>query len=293
MWNISGKTVVVTGATSGIGLEAAVVLARAGARTVLVGRDAAKTQRSLDDVKARSGSTNVESAACDFSSQASTRALAADLLARFPRIDVLVNNAGLVNAERSVTVDGIETTFAVNHLGYFLLTTLLAERLLASAPARVVNVSSTGHYRGTMDFDDLGFERGYQIMRAYTRSKLGNVLFTNELARRWANKGVTVNALHPGGVATNIWSRAPGWTQPILSVVKKLILITPEQGAETITYLAMSPEVEGKTGLYFDKNRPKTAAKLGLDEAVAKRLWDVSAKLVHLTAAESSATAPV
>jgi retinol dehydrogenase-14 len=268
MSTMAGKTVVISGGTSGIGLEAA-----------------EKTRRSVRDIAARAGAGAglVESALCDFASEAAIRALARELLARCPRIDVLVNNAGLVNNERTVTVDGIETTFAVNHLGYFLLTNLLAERLLASAPARVVNVSSAGHYRGTMPLSDLGFERGgYQIMRAYTRSKLGNVLFTNELARRFTGKGVTVNALHPGGVATNIWSRAPAWSQPILALVKMFFLITPEEGARTITYLAMSPEVLGKTGLYYEKNKPKPAAKLALDETLAAQLWDVSAKMVGL-----------
>jgi NAD(P)-dependent dehydrogenase (short-subunit alcohol dehydrogenase family) len=133
-----------------------------------------------------------------------------------------------------------------------------------------------------MDLEDLGFEKGYQIMRAYSRSKLGNVLLMRELAERWKDKGVTVNALHPGGVATNIWSGAPGWTKPILAVATRLFMLTPAEGAETITYLAMSPEVEGKTGLYFHKNKPKDIAKLARDPALAKRLWDVSAKMVGL-----------
>lgn len=281
---MKGKTVLVTGATNGIGLEAAVVFAQAGAQVVMVGRDAGRTAAAVAQVKERSGSATVESLLCDFSSQESIRQLASNYRAKHRRLDLLVNNAGTVSASRTVTTDGLETTFAVNHLGYYLLTRLLLDLIQASAPARIVNVSSAGHYRGTMDFADLGYERGYSIMGAYTRSKLGNVLFTRKLARALEGKGVTVNALHPGGVATNIWSGAPGWSMPLLAVAKKLFMITPAQGAQTITYLAMSPEVEGKTGLYFEKNRPKQAAKLALDDALADKLWSESARLVKLDA---------
>lgn len=283
--SLDGKTALISGATNGIGFEAAVVLAREGASLVIVGRDAARTAESLAEVKRRSGSSSVESLLCDFSSQASIRRLAADFRARHQRLDLLVNNAGTVNLERRLTADGIEQTFAVNHLGYFLLTNLLLDLLVASAPARVVNVASTVHYQGKLDFDDLGYERGYKIFRAYARSKLGNVLFTRKLARRLEGKGVTVNALHPGAVATNIWnSSVPAWTQPILAVLKKLSMITPEQGAQAITYLATSPEVEGKSGLYFEKNRVKAPSRLAQDDALADRLWSESARLVKLPA---------
>ncbi len=222
---------------------------------------------------------------CDFSSQESIRKLAADYRAQEKRLDILVNNAGMVAPKRVLTVDGIESTFATNHLGYFLLTNLLLDMVVASAPARIVNVSSIASRRGKIDFEDLGYERGgYQIMRAYARSKLANVLFTNELARRLEGKNVTVNALHPGGVATNIWSKAPGWTQPFLNVMKKLFLITPEEGGATITHVAMDPELEGKTGLYFERNKPIAPAAIALDPAIAAQLWDASAKLVKLQA---------
>src|SRR2546425_1076946 len=210
-----GKTVVITGATSGIGLEAAVALAREGARVVLVGRNPGKTAAAVAEVRKRSGSAAVESLLCDFSSQESIRKLAGDLRARCERIDVLVNNAGGVYPRRTLTGDRIESTFAVNHLGYFLLTNLLTDLLVKSAPARIVNVASAAHYRGTLDLDDLGFERGYQLMKAYSRSKLANVLFTRELARRLSGKGVTVNALHPGTVATGMWNAAPLWVRPV------------------------------------------------------------------------------
>jgi retinol dehydrogenase-14 len=284
MSDLRGKSVLVTGATSGIGLEASVELARMGAHVVMVGRDPGKTKAAVEEVQRRSGASKVESLLCDFSSQESIRRLADDFRARYQRLHVLINNAGAVFAQRTVTSDGIEATFAVNHLGYFLLTNLLLDVIKASAPARIVNVASVGHYRGTMDFDDLGFERGYQIMRAYSRSKLGNVLFTHTLAKQLEGTGVTVNALHPGAVATNIWSGAPGWAKPILAVAKSLLMISPAQGGQTLVYLATSPEVEGKTGLYFEKNRPRTPASLARDETLARRLWSESARLVGLPA---------
>ena len=277
------KTILVTGATSGIGLEASVVFAREGNLVVMVGRDAKKTEAAVATVKQRSGGQSVEWLLCDFTSLASVRKLAADYRAKYDRLDVLVNNAGTVYAARTLTGDGIEGTFEVNHLGPFLLTELLEDLLVKSSPARVVNVSSTGHYRGTMNFDDLGFERGgYSIMQAYSRSKLGNVMFTRSLAKKLADKGVTVNALHPGAVATNIWSKAPGWAQPILSLAKSLFMISPEKGGQTITYLATSPEVANTSGKYFEKNREKTPSALARDDAACERLWAESSKLVGL-----------
>lgn len=277
------KTILVTGATSGIGLEASVQLAEQGHRVVMVGRDEAKTRICVERVKQRSGSSAIDFLLCDFSSQAAIRRLADAYQAKYDRLDVLVNNAGTVFKDYGTTADGIERTFAVNHLGYFLLTNLLLDLVVKSAPSRIVVVASTGHYQGTMDLDDLGFEKSrYFIMKAYSRSKLGNVMMTRSLAKRLEATGVTVNALHPGAVATSIWTGAPGWTQPILSVLKPLLMISPEKGGTTITYLATSPEVEGKTGLYFEKNRPKACARLATDEALAEKLWMKSAELVKL-----------
>jgi NAD(P)-dependent dehydrogenase (short-subunit alcohol dehydrogenase family) len=284
MTSVSGKTALITGATSGIGLETSVELARMGARLVMIGRNPDKTAEKVKEAQRRAGASTVESLLCDFSSQAQIRKLAADVRARYDRLHILVNNAGTVFAKRKLTEDGIESTFAVDHLGYFLFTNLLFDLLVKSAPARVINVASVAHYRGTMDFEDLGFERGYQIMRAYSRAKLGNVLFTREIAKRLAGSGVTVNCLHPGAVATNIWSGAPGWIRPVLTVLKHLTMLTPAQGAQTIIYLATSEEVEGKTGLYFDRNRPTTPSPLALDEGLAQQLWKKSAQLVNLAA---------
>ncbi len=279
------KTILLTGATSGIGFEASLTLAREGHRVVMVGRDEAKTLKCVAEVKQRTGSSTVESLLADFSSQASVRALAAAYRTKYDRLDVLVNNAGAVFNERGVTADGIENTFAVNHLGCFLLTNLLLDLVVKSAPARIVVVASTRHYRGTMDLDDLGFEKGgYSIMGAYSRSKLGNVLMTRSLAKRLEGKGVTVNALHPGVVATHIWSGAPGWSQPLFALIKPLFMITPEQGGRTLSYLATSPEVEGRTGLYFEKNKSKEPAPLAKDDGLAERLWVKSAELVKIPA---------
>ena len=196
---------------------------------------------------------------------------------------MLVNNAGGVNKSRRLTVDGIEMTFAVNHLGYFLLTNLLLDLLKRSAPARVVTVASIGHRRGTLDFADLGFERGgYAIMRAYMRSKLANVLFASELARRLAGTGVTSNSLHPGSVATNIWSGAPTWAKPLIAILYRPFFLTVEEGAATIVQLAADPELEGVTGKYFEKKVAVPPAPLAQDQALAKRLWEVSAEMVGL-----------
>jgi retinol dehydrogenase 14 len=279
-----GKTILITGATNGIGLEAAAVLAGRGARIVMVGRDPQRTEAAVASVQARSGSRDVSHLLCDFSSQASIRALAQDVLNGIDRLDVLVNNAGGVNKARRLTVDGIEMTFAVNHLGYFLLTNLLLDLLKRSAPARVVTVASIGHRRGTLDFADLGYEHGYAIMRAYMRSKLANVLFAAELARRLAGTGVTSNSLHPGSVATNIWSGAPTWAKPLIAILYRPFFLTVEEGAATIVQLAAAPELEGVTGKYFEKGVAVPPAPLAQDEALAKRLWDVSAAMVGLPA---------
>jgi NAD(P)-dependent dehydrogenase (short-subunit alcohol dehydrogenase family) len=283
--NLDGKTCLITGSTSGIGQEAAVALARLGARVVLTARDAKKGAAALADVKQRSGSEKVELMFCDFSSQQDIRRFAEEFRKRHDALHILVNNAGAVNASREVTADGFEKTWATNHLGYFLLTNLLLDLLVASAPARIVNVSSEGHRRGAIDFDNLQFEKGgYQVMTAYSRSKLANNLFTAELSRRVAGKGVTVNALHPGVVATNIWSRAPFFAKPVLAIAK-LFFITPEEGSRTIVYLASSPEVEETTGQYFIRNKPVRWSRLSHDESLAKKVWEVSEQQTGLAGA--------
>lgn len=283
-WDIRGKHVLVTGATNGIGREAAVQLARLGAHVTIVGRDPARTEAAAAEIADRSGTTGVGHLICDFASQAAIRRLADEVHERFDRLDVLVNNAGGVNKTRRVTEDGIEATFAVNHLGYFLLTNLLLDLLKRGAPARVVSVASVGHRQGTLDFDDLGYERGYFIMKAYARSKLANVLFANELARRLAGTGVTSNSLHPGAVATNIWTGAPTWAKPFITLFARPFFITPEKGGERITQLVVDPALSEVTGAYFEDGKRVAPSPLAQEGAFARRLWDVSAELVGLAA---------
>jgi NAD(P)-dependent dehydrogenase (short-subunit alcohol dehydrogenase family) len=291
-WDIRGKRVLVTGATSGIGFEAARMLAQRGATVVMVGRDAAKTARCVEEVRKGAAGAEVTSLLCDFSRQADVRRLAYDVLQRFDRLDVLVNNAGGVFLNRTLTEDGIEATFAVNHLGYFLLTQLLLDRIVQSAPARIVNVASIAHRRGTMDFDDLFFERGYRIMRAYSRSKLANVLYTRELARKLAGTGVTVSCLHPGAVDTNIWSSAPPWTKPLLAVIRKLLFIPAKEGGRRIVQLVVDPELSNTTGQYFEDGKLRHASRLAQDDAVARRLWEESERLTGLARANAREAPP-
>src|SRR5450759_842836 len=248
--SMTGKTVIVTGGNSGIGKATAVALARVGARTVITARDASRGNQAVAEIRQSSGSDLVELAVFDLADLASVRTGAAELLRRCDRIDVLVNNAGLVLTDRSETVDGYESTFAVNHLGPFLLTTLLTDRLVASAPSRVVNVASTAHRsaRHGMDFDDLQSCQNYRGMQVYARSKLANILFTTELARHVAGTGVTVNSVHPGTVATG-YGR-DGDTRGFLAFGLKEIkpfVLTPEKGARTSVFLASSADVADVT----------------------------------------------
>lgn len=277
------KTILITGATSGIGYEAAIELAKSGAKVVIVGRSAEKTARCLAEIRAASQSKLVESLLCDFESQASIRAMAAEFLAKYDRLDVLVNNAGTVYDKRKLTVDGIEATFATNHLGYFLLTHLLLDRIRESAPARIVVVASIGHRQAVLDFDDLQLEKKYSIMPAYRVSKLGNVMFTRELARRLEGTGVTVNSLHPGAVATGIWDHAPAWAQPILYIPRKLFFITAKQGAETILQAVNDPALATVTGAYLENKKVVPASPLAQDDAAAARMWEVSARMTGLS----------
>jgi retinol dehydrogenase 14 len=277
---MTGKTVLVTGATNGIGLEAAAVLAEMGANVILVGRDAARLRKACAAVKARSGRDEA-SYLCDFASLEAVAALADQVLRDVPKLDVLINNAGAVFARRTLTADGYESTFAVNHLAPFLLTTKLLPLLMASAPARVVTVASGAHYGGTMDFDDLGFARGYQIMRAYQRSKLANVLFSAELSRRLAGTGVTSNSLTPGRVATNIWSGAPGWIRPLLNFWVRRSFMPVSEGAAPVVALASSQELAGVTGQYFSRFTPTKPSSLAEDRDVAAQLWHVSEQLIE------------
>jgi retinol dehydrogenase-12 len=273
---IKGKVCLVTGATLGIGRSTALGLARSGAKLVIAGRDPARTRETVDWLRRESGSSSVESLVADLSSQSEVRRLASEFKDRYSRLDVLVNNAGGVFAERRLTVDGFEHTWALNHLGYFTLTLALLDVLKASAPARIVNVASDAHFRGHIDFDDLQSEKkAYRRMQVYCQSKLANVLFTYALARRLEGSGVTANALHPGVVASGFGHNDGGWVKWGFTLARPF-LISPEAGAKTSLYLAASPEVEGISSRYFSKSRERRSSKESYDTAVQERLWQVS-----------------
>ena len=280
---MAGKTVLITGGTGGIGKATAIGLARLGARVGIVGRDAARGEAAAADIRSASNNPSVDVFIADLSSQAEVRRLAAEVLDAYPRLDVLVNNVGGFWAHRRVTADGLEHTFAVNHLAAFLLTNLLLERLVASAPARVVTVSSGAQSMGRIDFDDLQGERKYSGQRAYNQSKLANVMFTYELARRLEGTGVTATVLHPGVTSTGFGAEDQAWYFTTGSGLARRFMKSPAQGAETPIHLASSPEVEGVTGRYFANRKPREANKLADDTDAAARLWRVSAELVGLS----------
>ena len=286
--SMTGKTVLITGGTGGIGRAAAIGLASMGARVGITGRDRARAERSAADIARESGNPAVDVFAADMSSQAEVRRLASEVLAAYPRLDVLLNNVGGFWAHRHVTADGLEHTFALNHLAPFLLTSLLLERLIASAPARIVTVSSGAQSMGRIDFDDLMGEGKYSGQRAYNQSKLANVMFTYELAKRLKGTGVTATVLHPGMTSTGFGAEdtARGWG-PMIAVMR-LFMKKPEQGAETSVYLASSLKAEGLTGQYFANRTPKQSHQASYDGVTTARLWQVSADLVGLPIAIAS-----
>ncbi len=289
---MQGKTVLVTGANQGIGKATAVALARKGAHVVIVARNADKGRVALAEVQAASGAGGdrpAELIVADLSSQEQVRRAAAEFKARHDRLDVLVNNAGVFVPERRTTVDGLEETFALNHLGYFLLTQELLGVLRASGPARIVNVSSEAHRHATMGWDDLQFERRrYRAMKAYGQSKLANLLFTYELARRLEGTGVTANALHPGVIATG-FGQTYGGAMSVLVKIARPFLLTPEQGAQTTIYLASSPEVAGVTGKYFVRCKPARSNGVSYDVQAQRKLWALSEQLVGAHAPQQAA----
>jgi NAD(P)-dependent dehydrogenase (short-subunit alcohol dehydrogenase family) len=272
----------VTGATSGIGKETARALVHQGGTVILVGRNPEKTVATAEKIRREADTPNVEYLLADLSSQDEIRRLAEEFKSRRDRLDVLVNNAGAFFLRRQESADGIEMTFALNHLSYFLLTDLLLDVIMASVPARIINVSSGSHLRATMDFDELQERRGFSGINTYGQSKLANVLFTYELARRLQGTGATVNALHPGFVATNIGSNI-GWFMRVIRPLMNLRALSVEEGAETVIYLATSPEVEGITGKYFFRCKPVSSSAYSYDETVAKQLWTVSEEMTRQT----------
>jgi NAD(P)-dependent dehydrogenase (short-subunit alcohol dehydrogenase family) len=280
--HMSGRRCLVTGATSGIGAVTAQELARLGAEVILVGRDPKKCEEMRGRLRQQTGNAAVHAMVADLSSQAEVRRLAEAVREQFDRLDVLVNNAGALFLERRESVDGIEMTFALNHLAYFLLTHLLLDRLNAAAPSRIVVVASDAHRGASIDFDDLQARGRFKGLRTYSRSKLANVLFARELARRLEGSGVTVNALHPGVVNSSFFSSGEGPAWWVMRRVAGLFAIPSAQGAQTSIYLASSPEVEGVSGAYFVKQREVKPAAAAQDDEVARRLWRVSEEMTGL-----------
>jgi NAD(P)-dependent dehydrogenase (short-subunit alcohol dehydrogenase family) len=279
---MKGKVCVISGATSGIGLVAAERLAAMGARLVLVGRDKARGEAALGRIRRQAPAAELRIHYADLSRLAEMNHLAAEIAALEPRIDVLINNAGAMFNERRVTEDGFERTFALNHMAYFVLSNRLKERLIAAAPARIVNVASDAHRGNTLDFGDLQSAHGYRGFTVYGRSKLANILFTRELARRLTGTGVTANCLHPGFVATRFGDNNRGLFRLGLGFAKRFFALSPEEGAKTIVYLATAPEAADITGGYFAKSRPATPTAAARDDAAARRLWEESARLANL-----------
>lgn len=276
------KVCLVTGATAGLGRATARQLARQGATVIVVGRDREKSRATVSDIKQQTGNPNVESMLADLSVQEEVRALAGQFKSKYQSLNVLVNNAGAIFLRRQESADGIEMTFALNHLSYFLLTNLLLDTLKASAPARIINVSSRAHVRVSgLNFDDLQNRKGYAGQQVYGQSKLANVLFTYELARRLEGSRITVNALHPGFVATR-FATNNGVLARLARPLLDLFAINVEEGAQTMVYLATSPEVEGMTGKYFYRQQAISSSPASYDEEAARRLWEVTATMTGL-----------
>jgi len=285
---MSGKVVLITGANSGIGKKTALGLAKMGASLVLVCRDKGKGEAAREEIVKATGNDSIELLLGDLLPQGEVRRVAAEFNDKHPRLDVLINNAGASFTEYAETEDHVERTMAINYFTPFLLTNLLLDTLKKSSPSRVINVASSEHYGGHLDPDNLSRDKhmGTVGSGAYSRSKLALVLFTYELARRLQGTGVTANCLHPGAVRTNIWSHAGAYT-PLFRLLS-VFMLSAEKGAETSIYLASSPEVERISGKYFEKRMPKRSSDTSYDEALAKKLWDISVRTTGLMAAPAA-----
>ncbi|MEP7064496.1 MAG: SDR family oxidoreductase [Gemmatimonadota bacterium] len=281
---MTGRVCVVTGATAGIGKETALGLARMGATVVVVARDPDKAVRIVDEISRVADNSNVEWVRGDFASLDSVRAAAAEIAKRHGAIHVLVNNAGVANRHRTLSADGYELTFAVNHLAPFLLTRELLPLLRAGAPSRIITVASAAERQGPIDFEDLQSEKRYRGFLAYGKTKLMNVLFTYELAARLSGSGVTANCLHPGAVATDMLRQLPKWLYALISP----FLITPAQGAATTIFLASSPAVEGVSSSYYEKGKAKRSSTRSYDVSARERLWSVSEALIESAGAHAA-----
>ncbi len=285
MNDMQGKVILITGATNGIGRAAALDLARRGATVAVAGRNRQRLDDTLAMICAESGSETVSGLLADLSTQADVRQLADGFRSKHDRLDLLLNNAGANFRERIDTADGLERTFAVNHMAYYLLTRLLLDLLRASAPARIVNVSSEAHRQlKTFDFDNIDGRKSWRMFgfSAYSQSKLANILFTRELARRLAGTGVTVNAMHPGVVNTGLFQNIEGIGGRVIAALAPIFMKTPEQGADTLIWLATDDEMEGQSGGYYDRRRLREPSAAAQDDAAAQRLWSLSAELCGL-----------
>lgn len=274
----------ITGANSGIGKEAALALARKGTTVIMVCRNQARGETARNEIICESNDQTVDLLVADLSSQNSIRELASQVQNRYDALHVLINNAGAAFMRRQETVDGIERTFALNHLGYFLLTNLLLDMLKRSQPSRIVNVASAAHRDAALDLDDVQMSKSYSGMKAYANSKLANILFTYELDRRLHSGAsndsvVTVNALHPGVVRTNIWGNAVRPLGPVVNLLGRFAMRSPQEGAATPIYLASAPEVAGVSGRYFIDCKPTQSSDASYDEKTARRLWEISEAL--------------
>jgi retinol dehydrogenase-12 len=278
MTNMNGKVCLVTGATDGIGKVSARVLAELGAKVIIVGRNPEKSAIVLAELKSISGNENIDLLMADLAVMQEVRDLAEQVISRYDRIDVLLNNAGGYFTKHEITSDGLEMTFALNHMSYFLLTNKLMELLKYSAPARIVNVSSDAHYGVDMEFENLNGEQEYKAWKAYQKSKLANVLFTYELLKKVPGN-ITVNCLHPGFVATNFGHNNGGFFGPVLKIAQRISAIDPEEGAKTSIFLCSAPEVKGVSGKYFYKCQPKISSRESRNMDTGKRLWQISSDI--------------
>ena len=275
---MNGKVCLVTGATDGIGKVSARVLAEKGAKVIIVGRNPEKSATVLAELKSTSGNENIDLLMADLAVMQEVRDLAEQVISHYDRLDILLNNAGGYFAKHELTSDGLERTFALNHMSYFLLTNKLMELLKSSAPARIVNVSSDAHYGVDMDFENLNGEQEYKAWKAYQKSKLANVLFTYELLKK-VPADITVNCLHPGFVATKFGHNNSGFFGPVLKIAQRISAIDPEEGAKTSIFLCSAPEVKGVSGKYFYKCQPKTSSRESRNMDTGKRLWQISSDI--------------
>ena len=278
MTNMNGKVCLVTGATDGIGKVSARVLAELGAKVIIVGRNPEKSAIVLAELRSISGNENIDLLMADLAVMQEVRDLAEQVISRYDRLDVLLNNAGGYFTKHKITSDGLEMTFALNHMSYFLLTNKLMELLKYSAPARIVNVSSDAHYGVNIEFENLNGEQEYKAWKAYQKSKLANVLFTYELLKKVPGN-ITVNCLHPGFVATNFGHNNGGFFGPVLKIAQRISAINPEEGAKTSIFLCSAPEVKGVSGKYFYKCQPKTSSRESRNMDTGKRLWQISSDI--------------